>query len=155
MGIWGSHLYSVQPERLDELIQNSLRPYGECQKQIDDAVDTICAALQETEQIPTVLSVVQVSGRLGWGWGVGSGLPGARSFHGHQKGSDRVPSTFRVTGLGCTRLHLEPPSTEAMEGFRSSSAFTAVHPPGQVALTPCASVSESVKWERSNSPLEL
>uniref|UniRef100_A0A8C0KYM0 2'-5'-oligoadenylate synthetase 2 n=1 Tax=Canis lupus dingo TaxID=286419 RepID=A0A8C0KYM0_CANLU len=59
MGIWGSHLYSVQPERLDELIQNSLRPYGECQKQIDDAVDTICAALQETEQIPTVLSVVQ------------------------------------------------------------------------------------------------
>lgn len=65
MGIWASHLYSVPPEKLDELIENSLRPYGECQKHIDDTVNTICAVLQETEQIPRTISVAKVSGRLG------------------------------------------------------------------------------------------
>ncbi|XP_025745346.1 2'-5'-oligoadenylate synthase 2 [Callorhinus ursinus] len=58
MGSWASHLYSVQPEKLDELIQNSLRPYGECQMQIDDTVNAICAVLQETDQIPHTMSVV-------------------------------------------------------------------------------------------------
>lgn len=79
MGIWGSHLYSTQPEKLDELIQNSLRPYGECQKQIDDSVDAICVALEETRQIPNVICVAKVSARLR------PGLLGARRFRGHQK----------------------------------------------------------------------
>ncbi|XP_035979596.2 LOW QUALITY PROTEIN: 2'-5'-oligoadenylate synthase 2 [Halichoerus grypus] len=59
MGIWASHLYTVKPEKLDELIENSLRPYGECQKQIDDTVNAICNVLQETEQIPHMISVVK------------------------------------------------------------------------------------------------
>lgn len=79
MGIWGSHLYSVQPEKLEELIQNSLRPYGECQKQIDDTVNAICAFLEETRQLPQVICVAKVSGRLG------SGLLGARRCRGHRK----------------------------------------------------------------------
>jgi len=59
MGIWASHLYTVKPGKLDELIENSLRPYGECQKQIDDTVNAICNVLQETEQIPHMISVVK------------------------------------------------------------------------------------------------
>ncbi|XP_029778552.1 2'-5'-oligoadenylate synthase 2 [Suricata suricatta] len=59
MGIWGSHLYSTQPEKLDELIQNSLRPRRECQQQLDDTVDAICAALEETRQIPQAICVAK------------------------------------------------------------------------------------------------
>lgn len=59
MGIWASNLYSVQPEKLDELIENSLRPYEECQRQIHESVNAICAFLQQTEQIFPTISVVK------------------------------------------------------------------------------------------------
>lgn len=41
---------SIPTQELDAFIQKSLRPYDVCQKQIDEAVDTICAALHEAEE---------------------------------------------------------------------------------------------------------
>nr|XP_019589650.1 PREDICTED: 2'-5'-oligoadenylate synthase 2 isoform X1 [Rhinolophus sinicus] len=41
---------SMPTQELDAFIQESLRPYEGCQKQIDKAVDTICAALHEAEE---------------------------------------------------------------------------------------------------------
>lgn len=52
----------VQPlpaQELDAFIQKSLRPFEGCQKQIDEAVNTICAALQETEEFPLVTGVAK------------------------------------------------------------------------------------------------
>lgn len=79
MGNWESHLYSVPPQKLGEFVQNSLRPFEDCQKKIDETVNTICAVLQEAEQFPLVISVAKVS------TGLGSGLLGARRLHGSRK----------------------------------------------------------------------
>lgn len=65
-------VYSVPVQKLDEYIQTSLRPTADCQRQIDEAVDTICAALQEATEPPTVTDVAKVSG------GPGVGAPGYR-----------------------------------------------------------------------------
>ncbi|XP_036785080.2 2'-5'-oligoadenylate synthase 2 isoform X1 [Manis pentadactyla] len=59
MGNWESHLYSVPPQKLGEFVQNSLRPFEDCQKKIDETVNTICAVLQEAEQFPLVISVAK------------------------------------------------------------------------------------------------
>ncbi|XP_054450337.1 2'-5'-oligoadenylate synthase 2 [Pteronotus mesoamericanus] len=64
MGNWLSSVnptsvISVPAQRLGDYIQDYLRPSEDCQKQIDLDVDTICAALQETEELPTVTSVAK------------------------------------------------------------------------------------------------
>ena len=69
---WESHLYKQPAQKLGEFIQDNLRPFEDCQKRIDQTVDTICAVLQEAEQFPMVISVAKVSRRLG------SGLLGPR-----------------------------------------------------------------------------
>ncbi|XP_053784502.1 2'-5'-oligoadenylate synthase 2 [Desmodus rotundus] len=50
---------SVPAQRLGEYVQNFLRPADDCQRQIDAAVDTICAALQEAKELPTVTDVAK------------------------------------------------------------------------------------------------
>lgn len=94
MGNWESHLYERPAQKLGEFTQDNLRPFEDCQKQIDQTVDTICAVLQEAEQLPLVTGVAEVSRRLG------SGLLGPR------RQSDLVLSTYRVPGPGHTRDHL-------------------------------------------------
>lgn len=90
---------SVPAQNLDEYIQTSLRPTEDCQKQIDEAVDSICAALQEATEPPMVTDVAKVSGEPG------SGL----LVIGSQ--SDLVLSTYCVPGPGCTKHHpVLPPS---------------------------------------------
>lgn len=74
-GAYPKTVYSVPAQKLGEYVQSSLRPSEDCQKQIDAAVDTICAALQEAMAI----DVAKVSG------GQGSGLLGARRIPGHRK----------------------------------------------------------------------
>lgn len=69
---------SMPTQELDAFIQEFLRPYEGCQKQIDKAVDTICAALHEAEEF-LVTDVVKVSR------GLGSGRLGARRFTGYWK----------------------------------------------------------------------
>lgn len=59
MGNWGSHLYDRPPQKLGEFVQNNLRPSEDCQKQIDQTVDTICKVLQDAEQLPLVISVAR------------------------------------------------------------------------------------------------
>ncbi|XP_059974523.1 2'-5'-oligoadenylate synthase 2 isoform X1 [Mesoplodon densirostris] len=59
MGNRESHLYEQPPQRLGEFIQDNLRPFEDCQKQIDQTVDTICAVLQEAEQFPLVTGVAK------------------------------------------------------------------------------------------------
>uniref|UniRef100_A0A8C6AH53 2'-5'-oligoadenylate synthetase 2 n=1 Tax=Monodon monoceros TaxID=40151 RepID=A0A8C6AH53_MONMO len=49
MGNWESHLYERPAQKLGEFTQDNLRPFEDCQKQIDQTVDTICAVLQEAE----------------------------------------------------------------------------------------------------------
>lgn len=131
MGIWGSHLYSVQPEKLEELIQISLRPYGGCQKQIEDTVNAICAFLEETRQLPQVICVAKVSGRLG------SGLLGARRCRGHRK-EERRGAEHLLGDRPWVRLASPCPLRPRVgDGYgveprgtalRSSSAFTPVRP---------------------------
>lgn len=70
MGNVVQHLVSAQES--DVFIQTFLRPFEGCQKQIEEAVNTICTALQETEEFPLVTGVAKVSG------GLGSRLLGAR-----------------------------------------------------------------------------
>lgn len=65
MGSWESHLYEQPPEKLEEFIQNYLRPSEDCQKDIDQSVDTICAVLQKPCQSLTVTGVAKVSRWLG------------------------------------------------------------------------------------------
>lgn len=59
MGSWESHLYEQPSEKLEEFIQNYLRPSEDCQKDIDQSVDTICAVLQEPCQPLTVTGVAK------------------------------------------------------------------------------------------------
>ncbi|XP_014396651.1 PREDICTED: 2'-5'-oligoadenylate synthase 3 [Myotis brandtii] len=64
MGNWLSSscpetVYLVPAQKLDEYIQTSLRPTEDCQRQIDEAVDTICAALQEATEPPMVIDVAK------------------------------------------------------------------------------------------------
>ncbi|KAJ1074028.1 hypothetical protein K5549_007266 [Capra hircus] len=59
MGSWESHLYEQPSEKLEEFIQNYLRPSEDCQKDIDQSVDTICAVLQEPCQSLTVTGVAK------------------------------------------------------------------------------------------------
>ncbi|XP_057600817.1 2'-5'-oligoadenylate synthase 2-like isoform X2 [Hippopotamus amphibius kiboko] len=59
MGNWESHLYEQPAQKLGEFIHNNLRPFEDCQKQIDQTVDTICAVLQKAEQSPLVTSVAK------------------------------------------------------------------------------------------------
>uniref|UniRef100_A0A480S5S1 2'-5' oligoadenylate synthase n=2 Tax=Sus scrofa TaxID=9823 RepID=A0A480S5S1_PIG len=59
MGNWGSHIYDRPPQKLGEFVQNNLRPSEDCQKQIDQTVDTICKVLQDAEQLPLVISVAR------------------------------------------------------------------------------------------------
>ncbi|XP_068419766.1 2'-5'-oligoadenylate synthase 2 isoform X1 [Eschrichtius robustus] len=59
MGNWESHLYEQPAQKLGEFIQDNLRPFEDCQKRIDQTVDTICAVLQEAEQFPMVTSVAK------------------------------------------------------------------------------------------------
>lgn len=77
MGNWA--LVSMPTQELDAFIQKSLRPFEDCQKQIDKAVDTICAALHEAEEQLPVTDVAKVSS------GLRSGCVGARRFTGHCK----------------------------------------------------------------------
>lgn len=71
-------LYQILAQELGTFIQRSLRPSEDCQKRIDEAVETICAALQEAKEHPLVTSVAKVSR------GLGSGILGARRVPGHQ-----------------------------------------------------------------------
>lgn len=52
--------YSLSAEKLGEYVQNSLRPSEDCQKQIQEAVDAICAGLQKAKELPLVTDVAQV-----------------------------------------------------------------------------------------------
>ncbi|XP_032954015.1 2'-5'-oligoadenylate synthase 2 [Rhinolophus ferrumequinum] len=63
MGNWA--LVSMPTQELDAFIQKSLRPFEDCQKQIDKAVDTICAALHEAEEQLLVTDVAK-GGSYGW-----------------------------------------------------------------------------------------
>lgn len=96
MGNWGSHIYDRPPQKLGEFVQNNLRPSEDCQKQIDQTVDTICKVLQDAEQLPLVISVARVSR------GLGSGLQGARGK------KDLVLSTYCVPGPGHTDIIIFP-----------------------------------------------
>lgn len=51
--------HPVPAQELEAFIQKSLRPFEGCQKQIDEAVNTICAALQETEEFTLVTGVAK------------------------------------------------------------------------------------------------
>lgn len=99
-------VYSVPAQKLDEYIQTKLRPAEDCQKQIDEAVDTICASLQEATEPPTVIDVLKVSG------GLGSRL----LVTGSQSGL--VLSTYCAPGPGCTIHHLVCPTFGERMGFR-------------------------------------
>lgn len=57
MGNWA--LCSMPTQELDAFIQKSLRPLEDCQKQIDETVDTICAALHEAEELLLVTDVAK------------------------------------------------------------------------------------------------
>lgn len=57
MGNVVQHLVSAQES--DVFIQTFLRPFEGCQKQIEEAVNTICTALQETEEFPLVTGVAK------------------------------------------------------------------------------------------------
>ncbi|XP_053525876.1 2'-5'-oligoadenylate synthase 2 isoform X2 [Artibeus jamaicensis] len=64
MGNWFSSacpvtVNSVPAQRLGEYVQNFLRPSDDCQRQIDEAMDTICATLEEAEELPTVTDVAK------------------------------------------------------------------------------------------------
>ncbi|XP_055406060.1 2'-5'-oligoadenylate synthase 2 isoform X1 [Bubalus kerabau] len=59
MGSWESHLYEQPSEKLEEFIQNHLRPFEDCQKDIDQSVDTICEVLQEPCPSLTVTGVAK------------------------------------------------------------------------------------------------
>ncbi|XP_065760645.1 2'-5'-oligoadenylate synthase 2-like isoform X1 [Muntiacus reevesi] len=59
MGSWESHLYEQPSEKLEEFIQNYLRPSEDCQKDIDQSVDTICAVLQKSCQSLAVTGVAK------------------------------------------------------------------------------------------------
>ncbi|XP_070625746.1 2'-5'-oligoadenylate synthase 2 isoform X3 [Bos indicus] len=59
MGIRESHLYEKPSEKLEEFIQNHLRPSEDCQKDIDQSVDTICEVLQEPCPSLTVTGVAK------------------------------------------------------------------------------------------------
>lgn len=100
MGSWESHLYEQRSEKLEAFIQNYLRPSEDCQKDIDQSVDTICAALQEPCQSLTVTGVAKVSRWLE------SVLLGPR----RQK--NVVLSTCCVLGPGCARITLSKPILE-------------------------------------------
>ena len=117
---------SVPAQRLGEYVQNFLRPADDCQRQIDAAVDTICAALQEAKELPTVTDVAKVS--QGWGWGFWE--PGYPLVNKRQ--SDLVLSTYCVPGPGCTLCHLVIlPSGERMRcgvEFRSTGSGTGSAP---------------------------
>lgn len=65
-------LYQKPGQELGAFIQDVLRPSDDCQKRIEEAVDTICAALQKAGEQPLVTSVAKVSR------GLGSGILGAR-----------------------------------------------------------------------------
>ncbi|CAM9685523.1 unnamed protein product [Rangifer tarandus platyrhynchus] len=59
MGSWEAHLYEQPSEKLEEFIQNYLRPSEDCQKDIDQSVDTICAVLQKPCQSLTGTGVAK------------------------------------------------------------------------------------------------
>ncbi|XP_043757618.1 2'-5'-oligoadenylate synthase 2 [Cervus elaphus] len=59
MGSWKSRVYEQPSEKLEEFIQNYLRPSEDCQKDIDQSVDTICAVLQRPCQSLTVTGVAK------------------------------------------------------------------------------------------------
>ncbi|XP_010826888.1 PREDICTED: 2'-5'-oligoadenylate synthase 2 isoform X3 [Bison bison bison] len=59
MGSRESHLYEKPSEKLEEFIQNHLRPSEDCQKDIDQSVDTICEVLQEPCPSLTVTGVAK------------------------------------------------------------------------------------------------
>lgn len=94
MGSRESHLYEKPSEKLEEFIQNHLRPSEDGQKDIDQSVDTICEVLQEPCPSLTVTGVARVSRRLG------SVLLGPKG----QK--DLVLGTCCVLGPGYARHHL-------------------------------------------------
>lgn len=94
MGSRESHLYEKPSEKLEEFIQNHLRPSEDCQKDIDQSVDTICEVLQEPCPSLTVTGVAKVSRWLG------SVLLGPKG----QK--DLVLGTCCVLGPGYARHHL-------------------------------------------------
>ncbi|ELK15473.1 2'-5'-oligoadenylate synthetase 2 [Pteropus alecto] len=52
-------LYQILAQELGTFIQRSLRPSEDCQRRIDEAVETICAALQEAKEHPLVTSVAK------------------------------------------------------------------------------------------------
>lgn len=49
----------ILAQELGTFIQRSLRPSEDCQRRIDEAVETICAALQEAKEHPLVTSVAK------------------------------------------------------------------------------------------------
>ncbi|XP_070242166.1 2'-5'-oligoadenylate synthase 2 isoform X3 [Bos mutus] len=59
MGSRESHLYEKPSEKLEEFIQNHLRPSEDGQKDIDQSVDTICEVLQEPCPSLTVTGVAR------------------------------------------------------------------------------------------------
>ncbi|XP_062038827.1 2'-5'-oligoadenylate synthase 3 [Lepus europaeus] len=59
MGNWESQVSSVPAQQLGDFVQNSLRPYEECQRQISHLVDVICSTLQEPEEFPIVRGVAR------------------------------------------------------------------------------------------------
>lgn len=99
-------VYSVPAQDLDEYVQTSLRPTEDCQKQIDEAVDSICAALQGATAPPMVTGVARVSGGPS---GLGLLVIGSQS--------DLVLSTYCVPGPGCTRHHPVPPTLGERMGY--------------------------------------
>ncbi|XP_062944261.1 2'-5'-oligoadenylate synthase 2 isoform X2 [Cynocephalus volans] len=59
MGNWGSQLSSVPAQDLGKFIQENLKPYEDCQKQINQTVNTICDILQDPKQFPLVQGVAK------------------------------------------------------------------------------------------------
>ncbi|XP_008059936.1 2'-5'-oligoadenylate synthase 2-like [Carlito syrichta] len=56
---WGSRLYLVPAQKLGKYIQDKLKPCEDCQKQIDETVNTICDILEEPKKFPNVQGVAK------------------------------------------------------------------------------------------------